>query len=343
MSQGETRVLGSLFEVCIGITDANEAISHWEHFGYRKGESGSLSSSNALKLYGVDSGLTSYRLYHQDSDHGLIRLMLWDKPNGLGLNMAPLRTVGVRWSVQKTEDMMILLNHAEVLESQNKPINWIPPIINANIHGAEQVNPKPFNDPITCLREFQVFTPLYQQIFTKRYNLELPLYGQINHKSMFRCSQVLHAGTFNKQKNLDVFDFYDKILGLKRMNQAEFKYIPNHIATRMFDLLPGDSFTMIDFDDVRSEAPFDKQISGRLRVFNINSTREEKDMHTKSKPGNLGYSLYTYRTNNAKEMYNRINDIVGDSITQLTIDEFGDKAFSFNAPDGYFWTLVERN
>ena len=57
MSQGETRVLGSLFEVCIGITDANEAISHWEHFGYRKGESGSLSSSDALKLYGVDSGL----------------------------------------------------------------------------------------------------------------------------------------------------------------------------------------------------------------------------------------------------------------------------------------------
>ena len=50
MSQEKTNILGGLFEVCIGVENADDAISHWERFGYRQGPSGSLTAKEALDL-----------------------------------------------------------------------------------------------------------------------------------------------------------------------------------------------------------------------------------------------------------------------------------------------------
>ena len=108
----------------------------------------------------------------------------------------------------------------------------------------------------------------------------------------------------------------------------------------MFDLAEGDSLTMIDFDDVRSEPPLDRQRSGRLRVFNVESKNEVADRRDDAKPGNLGYSLYTYRTDNLQDMRAKLNGSGAKQVTEIVADEFGQQAFSFLAPDGYFWTLI---
>ena len=46
---------------------------------------GELSASEARELYGVSSKVRSIQLYHQDADHGLIRLRIGQKPTNDGL------------------------------------------------------------------------------------------------------------------------------------------------------------------------------------------------------------------------------------------------------------------
>src|SRR5512137_717175 len=80
--------VGGLYEVCIGVPDLASALAHYESFGCRAGRFGSLGAAQAKALYGVDSGLRSLRLHHLDADHGLVRLMQWERPlnDGLGLD-----------------------------------------------------------------------------------------------------------------------------------------------------------------------------------------------------------------------------------------------------------------
>ena len=340
MTSSEAMVVGALHEIGVGVTDTEDAIDYWRSFGYRPGPDGKLSAPQAEQLYGVNSALKSTRLLHQDADHGLLRLMQWDEPTGDGLNMARLRTKGNRWGVHKTDDVMTLLNHAEVLAQQGAPVNLLGPIINAHVGGYDGPPARPFREPLVCLRELQIFQPLYQLMITKRYNLELPLYGQIDATSLFRSSQVCHAATVNAEPDLTPFAFYDEVLGLKRMSLLEVPYIPGNIATIMFDLEEGDTLSVIDFDELRSEQPFDQQRSGRLRIFNISSTREEEDRLADSRPGKLGYSLYTYRVNDVDGMRDKAHAAGATEVTGIVEDEFGQRAFSFCAPDGYFWTLM---
>ncbi len=342
MPSDEPAVVGGLYEICIGVPDTDEAVKFWECFGYRRGSSGRLPERAAARLYGVPSELTSTRLLHQESDHGLIRLMEWKRPLGPGLNMARLRTKGCRWGVHKTEDMITLLNHAEVWEAQGKPLNRLGPLLNANILGPDAPPQKPFEEPIVCLREFQIFQPLYQLVITKRYNLALPLYGRVNRDSLFRCSQVIHAGLGNDLDDLDAYSFYDDVLGLKRMADWKVDHGLANISDTMMDLKEGESFTIMDFDDVRSEKPHEKQRSGRLRIFNFHSVRQEDDRMDDSRPGNLGYSLYTYRVNDLSRMRDKIKKDVTD-LTEIHEDEFGTPAISFVAPDGFNWTLMAAN
>ena len=84
--------VGGLYDIAVGVTDAVAAIAYWQRFGFRVGEHGKLSAIAAKALYRVDSALTAVRLFHGTADHGLIRLMIWEKPSGPGLGLAPLRS-----------------------------------------------------------------------------------------------------------------------------------------------------------------------------------------------------------------------------------------------------------
>ncbi|MHC5720776.1 MAG: VOC family protein, partial [Nostoc sp.] len=102
-----------IYEVCIGIPEPISAIQYWEQFGYRIGEMGELTADVANKLYGVNSSLRSIRLYHQNADHGLIRLMVWQNPTHKGLEIASMKIKGNRWATSLTTDVLNILNHIE--------------------------------------------------------------------------------------------------------------------------------------------------------------------------------------------------------------------------------------
>jgi len=334
-------VLGGLYEVCTGVPDAVEAIGLWEAFGYRVGPTGRLSASAAKALYGVDSALTSVRLLHQEADHGLLRLMVWDKPVGRGLDMAPLPTYGCRWSVHRSTDIMAVANHAEAWEEEGRPMNRMGPLLNARMRGVEGGLPQPFHKPITGLRELQIFMPHHQIVVMQRFNLHVPLYGQPHEGSLLKTSQVCHAGLTVQGGGLQQFDFYEKIFGLKRGNQIEVDHRSAKVSVLMFDIKEGDHYDVIDFDDVRSEKPHERQRSGRLRIFYRTSPRQTPDRRADSMPGNLGYSLYTYRVADAAAMRAKVLAGGASKVTDVMPDEFGRPAFSFRSPDGFAWTLFQ--
>lgn len=338
---GTPAVSGGFYEVCIGVPDLAEAVAHWAAFGYRAGPTGTLDATAARALYAVDSALRSLRLLHQDADHGLVRLMQWERPTGPGLNMAPLRTVGNRWTVAKSHDIMIAANHAEIWEQQGKPIKRVGPMINARVRGADNAPPnEPFRNTVTCLRELEIFLPHYQHVLMQRFNVHIPLYGQVNESSLLRTSQFCHAGILIDSDDTTVADIYEHGFGLQRSAQYGLTYTPGNMGSIMFDLVDGESFTIIDFDDRRG-GPGSAQRSGRLRVFLLHSPQPQTDRRENARPGNLGYSLYTFRAKELAGMRDRLGTLGAQHITPITADEFGTRAFSFRAPDGYDWTFVE--
>ena len=108
MSMAPAACIGGLYEACIGVPDLAQATAFFESFGCRPGPVGELDAGAARSLYGVDSALRSVRLLHQQADHGLVRLMQWERPLNEGLGIAPnLRCVGSRWGVRVTQSVMM--------------------------------------------------------------------------------------------------------------------------------------------------------------------------------------------------------------------------------------------
>jgi hypothetical protein len=336
VAKQKPRVVGGVFEVGVGVPDAAEALAYWECFGYRAGPRGTLSAVQAKALYHVDSGLESIRLLHQDADHGLVRLMVWDEPTGPGLGMAPLRTPGNRWAVAKTRDVMAVANHARALQDRGDPIALTELIF--RVTGAGE--PKPFREPFACKREVMMFLPHSRHVLVQRYEHDLPNFGNYDDDSFFHGSQFTQVGLCYAGEEGTALDFYDSVLGLKRSGERRVVAEEGGIVARMLPMEAGEELIETDFDDVRWGPAPDEQLSGKLRIFRVPAARPEEDIVAQSGPGNLGFSLYTLRTHDIEGLHDRVAASGATGLTEIIPDEFGQPAFSFAAPDKYVWTVL---
>ena len=108
---------------------------------------------------------------------------------------------------------------------------------------------------------------------------------------------------------------------------------------------------MTAFDDPRSsKTDWQAARSGRLYIVRFPEALELPDYFEQARPGALGVSLYTYRVKGVEAWCELISqrlqrDLIRSSSAQQSTDiitnEFGERSFSFIAPDGYFWTLIE--
>ena len=114
-------VVGGAFDACIGVPDLIEAIAYWELFGYRVGDIGHLDAQQARQLYGVHSAARIVRLWHQDADHGLLRLMQWAQPTGPGLGLAPFKCVGNRWTAAEVRQLARIVAHTKYRRESGGP------------------------------------------------------------------------------------------------------------------------------------------------------------------------------------------------------------------------------
>ncbi len=332
--------IGGVYEVGIGATDEKPLIAYFERFGYRVGNTGELSEKEAEKLYGVKSKLKSIRLLHQDSDHGLIRIMIWEKPTNDGLQMSRMNVLGNRWGAMMTGDIYNLQNHAEEAIAQKLPIFMVEPQ-RAEIYKLEK-RPIPFLENYATVREMCLIQPLVRQILFQRFGYNLANYGKINEQSFFKSSQITHFGmvVYRNQENLD---FYGKVLGLLKVKESkDFESTYENPSSRaVFSLEKHQKYGATDFDNPKSSTNPANALSGRLKIIWFSPESKLESKFANSKPGSLGYSLYTYRVKNIENYHKKVKSSKATAVTEIQKNEFGERSFSFIAPDGYFWTILE--
>ncbi|MBW4643842.1 MAG: VOC family protein [Goleter apudmare HA4340-LM2] len=341
MTQAQQTAIAGIYEVCIGIPEPISAIQYWEQFGYRIGEMGELSADAANKLYGVNSALRSIRLYHQNVDHGLIRLMVWQNPTNQGLGTATMKVKGNRWATALTTDVLAILNHAEEAKKAGWDIRYSQPYWEI-IYNKDRKS-RPFIDPAVGVREMLLLQPLARQVFFQRFGYTLPHYGEINDRAVFKTSQFTHMGLIIQDDSKETLKFYEQVLGLLRVrDDVETSYESSPAGKDIFDLNPGEKFIVTAFDDPRSsQTDFTAARSGRLYIVRFPEAINLESQFAAAQPGSWGISLYTYRVRRLKEFGDRISQTSARNLTNIVTNEFGEQSFSFVAPDGYFWTLVE--
>ncbi len=333
--------ISGLYEICVGVTDPLPQISYWEQLGYRIGPIGELSAADAWALYGVDSKLRSIRLLHQDADHGLIRLFVWGKPVNEGLGLTRLITPGSRWTSTLTRAVLQLFNHAEAAERANKPIAIVPPQW-SEIYKLDQS--EPFLGNIVGVRELIVLQPFARQMFFERFGYTAPKYGGVNEASKFRTSQVTHSGLVYQSDDPELPLFYRDVLGLQ-LSQLEKKNTYESLgpgSAALYAMKPGEYYFGSTLDDPRSGPAPDTAISGRVLLRRIPMARKDENLIERSRPGSLGYSLYTYRVKDIAAYQAKVKASKATDVTPVLKNEFGEPSFSFRAPDGHSWTLVGR-
>jgi uncharacterized glyoxalase superfamily protein PhnB len=334
--------VGGLYEICVGVPDLAGSIAYFERFGCTAGRFGTLDAAAARALYGVDSAVRSVRLMHQDADHGLVRLMQWERPvnDGLGLD-SDLRCRGSRWGVRLTASVLDIANHAVTARDLGEPVRVIEPILAVVGEVSGTRAPRPFVEPFVGVREMVLIQPLYRQVFFERFGYDSPRYGQICRHSMFRTSQHTHAGLMLHGDDHQLLRFYDEVLGLKRWFDGERPYAQTTGARRLFGLEEGETHWMVDFDDPRSGHTLEERRSGKLKIVRLASASRLLDKRDRSRPGCLGCSLYTWRANDIEGLWKLVQANGATQVSDVLPDEFGTRAFSFVAPDGYSWTLLQ--
>jgi hypothetical protein len=341
-SPGRAACVGGLHEVCIGVPDLAAGLAHFESYGCRAGRFGTLDAKQAHALYGVDSALRSLRLQHLDADHGLVRLMQWDRAlnDGLGVD-DNLRCIGSRWGVRLTASVLNIANHAQRARESGEPVGMIEPILAVigEVTGGQA--PRPFADPLVGVREMVMIQPLCRQVFFERFGYESALYGRVNPHCLLQTSQYTHAGMMFASDDHQLLRFYDEVLGLKRWFDAERPYVQATGSRQIFGLDEGETHWIVDFDDPRSGQSLGERRSGKLKIVRFASHSRMEDKRDRSRPGCLGNSLYTWRVNDVDGMWKRVHTSGATSITDVLPDEFGARSFSFVAPDGYCWTLTQ--
>jgi len=328
-----------IYEVCIGVRDPVPQIQYWEQFGYRIGQVGELPQAAASNLYGVNSSVYSIRLYHQDADHGLIRLMVWQNPTNDGLKMESMKANGNRWATTLTSKILNILNHVEEAAGAGLPIKYTSPQWEV-IYKTEGKR-RPFVDLAVGVREMMLLQPLTRQVLFERFNYTLPNYGKIDEGAIFKTSQITHMGMVIQDDSKETLRFYDEILGLLRVRDDLETTYDSEAARQIFDLKPNERFFVTAFDDPRSsKTDLQAARSGRLYIIRFPASIELAERFDKARPGCLGMSLYTYRVRELEVYFNRVKASAAQKVTEILVNEFGESSFSFIAPDGYFWTLT---
>jgi catechol 2,3-dioxygenase-like lactoylglutathione lyase family enzyme len=343
MTQAQQPNITGIYEVCIGVPEPISAIQYWEQFGYRIGQVGELTANAANQLYGVNSALHSIRLYHQNADHGLIRLMVWQKPINQGLGTGTMKVKGNRWATSLTNDLLTILNHAEEAKKAGWDIRYSQPYWEI-IYNKERKS-RPFIDPVVGVREMLLLQPLARQVLFQRFGYTLPHYGQIHEHAVFKTSQFTHMGLIVQDDSKETLKFYEQVLGLLRVrDDVETSYESSPAGRDIFDLNPGEKFIVTAFDDPRSSATdFTAARSGRLYIVRFPEAMNLESQFTLAQPGSWGISLYTYRVRGIEVLGDRISQTPARNLTSIVTNEFGEPSFSFTSPDGYFWTLIASN
>jgi catechol 2,3-dioxygenase-like lactoylglutathione lyase family enzyme len=320
--------ISGLYENCVAAHSIDGAARYWQEFGYRPVQHGSLTADEAEQLYGHRSAVESLRMQNGDSrDHGLLRIFVWDQPRNSGLGTAPPMTVGGRWFIQNCRDIWLIHDTFQDAKAAGMPFVVSTPS-RAQIGEVHKGTDGIF-DRNTAVRELMVLGPGIRQAFFQRYNYNRPLYGVIPPTSPLGTSEATHSSFIVSDDSHG--QFYVDVLGMRVTNELHESHggKPGNADTLMIQ--PDQRFTIMGF-----KAP-GKDV-GMFQFYK--PLFETEDLFDRSRPGSMGLSLSTFRVSNVDEYHARVSASAATGVTPITRNEFGERSFSFVAPDRVFWTLV---
>jgi uncharacterized glyoxalase superfamily protein PhnB len=235
---------------------------------------------------------------------------------------------------------MQLYNHAEAAQRAKQPVAVVPPQWSEIYKIADA---EPFTGEVIGVRELIVLLPLTRHMFFERFGYEVPKYGKINEAAKFKTSQVTHSGLVFQSDDPTVVDFYSEVLGLQIVvRENRWTAEQDEGARNLYGMKAGDYYFGTTVDDPRSVRGPASSVSGRLLLRRIPTALKEENLMARSRPGSLGYSLYTYRVTAIESYHAKVKASRATGVTEIMKNEFGEQSFSFTAPDGHFWTLVGK-
>lgn len=100
------------------------------------------------------------------------------------------------------------------------------------------------------------------------------------------------------------------------------------------------NYSLPNYGKINETSTFKAARSGRLYIVRFPESMPLDSCFEQAEPGSLGMSLYTYKVSDIEDYSQRIKGSKVKRFSEIEVNEFGEKSFSFVAPDGYFWTLL---
>ncbi len=324
--------ISGLYEVMIGVQDADYALKYFADFGFKVVQSAELNAGKVQELYGLDSKLKSYRLQngHIDS-HGLLRILEWEKPTGNGIGYTPVETIGSRISVMMTDDIFRLYDvYKTARDLGKKP--WLPtaPIAD-DLFGLNTGEKDFFNRPV-LVRENAVYGEFFNHIFFQRYGYKIPGYGTINNDTKLKTSEFTHHDFIIDAQDMSQMSYLSTALGLKAEDEPAIDGDWLKGPKRVFQMEPGFSHWYQGFVSPNN-------ICGKMKFFIPRGNKPNKSSHQKI--GQKGITLHSFYTPKIEMVHALVTEHQLKP-TRIQENEFGEAAFVFSDTAGVSWQLISK-
>lgn len=324
--------ISGVYEAIIATNNPAYHLRYFAEFGFVAVDSAVYTKEQALKLYGVASAVKSYRLQNGQMDsHGLIRLLVWEKPLGNGVGYCEPETVGSRMMVMKTNDIVRLYDLFSMLRSQQQ--QWLPtePFFDDPLRINKNGETNFFKRPVG-VRENAVYGELFAHVFFQRYGYQIPGYGTIADKTPLKTSELTHHDFFIKVDSMRQIMYLQTALGLKAEKEAEIDgdWLKGPRST--FMMQPGYSHWYQGFVSPNN-------ICGKLKFFMPRGYKPDRSAN--QRVGELGLTLHSFYTAKLGYVFSLVKKH-GLNPTGITKNEFGENCFVFRGPEGATWQIIEK-
>ena len=321
--------------VIIGTDDAKSLLTLFTHFGFEKVQQAQFSAEQSKQLYGVDSAFTSYRLQNGKVDsHGLVRIIEWQQLTGDGVGYAQPETIGQRMMVMRTKDIFRLYD--VFLDARKSGEKWLPtePVYD-DLYAMTEGELNVINRRIG-VREMAAYGELANFVFFQRYGYTIPGYGQIGGHAPLQTSEITHNDFVLPGKSKSDLEqqtnYYRDVLGFKPEGPIVLDGDWQQGPKRVFNMADGGSHWYRGFVSPNN-------IAGKLKFFVSPDNRPDRsDGQSLGQKGITAHSVYSHDIStilkNAQHYQLDISDVVKN--------EYGEKSFVINGPDGSSWQVLEK-
>ena len=325
--------ISGIYEACIATDKPAYHLAYFAEFGFRATDSATVTREQAVKLYGVPSALKSYRLQNGDIDaHGLIRLLVWQKPLGEGVGYSEPETIGSRMMVMKTKDIVRLTDIFKMLRFE-KQQKWLPtePLFDDPLRINKNGETDFFKRPVG-VRENAVYGEYFTHVFFQRYGYEIPGYGTINANTPLKTSELTHHDWFIKVDSMQQLMYLQTALGLKAEKEPEIDGDWLKGPKAVFQMKDGYTHWYQGFVSPNN-------ICGKLKFFVPRGPKPNQS--ARQRIGELGLTLHSFYTKKLDYVYLLIKRH-GIKTAEIANNEFGERSFVFRGPEGANWQIIER-